>query len=145
MGYFFSNRTGASQGDGVLVAFKESPAADQVNAQFVLASAVSGAAASIRQVNGVLSNFTSVADGAAGIVSTMVGAFTPVKFVVAPSGSADIGKPVYLSTTAGQATLTAPTGTGETIFRIGYLSRGVADANGNWFIQFQPQFIGLVP
>ena len=145
MGYFFSNRTGATQTDGVLIALKESPAADQVNAQFVLASAVSGAAASIRQVNGVLSNFNSVSEGSAGIVSTMVGAFTPVRFVVAPSGPADIGKPVYLSTTAGQATLTAPTGSGETIFRIGYLSRGVADANSNWFVQFHPQFIGLIP
>jgi len=145
MGYFMSNRTGSSQTDGVLIAFKESPTADQVNAQFVLASAASGSAASIRKVNGVLSNFSSVSDGAAGIVSTMAGAFTPVKFVSVPAGSVDIGKPVYLSTTAGQATLTAPSGSGETVFRIGYLSRGVADANGNWFIQYQPQFIADIP
>jgi hypothetical protein len=145
--YVGYNRTASSYTDGALLAFQVSPSADHVSPQFVLASAASGAATSIKQVNGISSASLSVASGSPGLVCVVAGTMTPVQFAAgaAPSGSADIGKPVYLSTTAGQATLTAPTGSGETIFRIGYLSRGVSDANGNWFVQFQPQFIGLIP
>jgi hypothetical protein len=80
----------------------------------------------------------------------IAGTVTPVQFAsgAAPAGSADIGKPVYLSATAGQegkATLTAPSGAGQRVFQVGILARGVADANSNWFVQLQPQFIADIP
>jgi len=51
----------------------------------------------------------------------------------------DIGKPVYLGT-AGALTLTAPTASGSTVFRIGY----VADTQAG-LIHFAPQFIAKRP
>ncbi len=52
----------------------------------------------------------------------------------------DIGKPVYLDTTAGALTLTAPTASGSTVFRIGYVA-----GTSNGVIHFMPQFIAKRP
>jgi hypothetical protein len=41
--------------------------------------------------------------------------------------------------------MTAPTGSGEAIVRLGTLVRSVANADSNYFVQFMPQFIGLIP
>jgi hypothetical protein len=145
IGYEGTNRSGANYGNGTLLAHQVSPAADQVNPQFVLASAAAGGVTSIRRVAAISSPSFSIADGSNGIVTSFAGGICPMSFDVAPAGGADIGKPVYLSTTAGMATLTAPSGSGETIFQVGILARGVADANSNWFVQFMPQFIADIP
>ena len=50
----------------------------------------------------------------------------------------DIGKPVYLSTTAGQVSKTAPSGTGDIVFQVGIC---VAGSGTTWEILLQPQFI----
>ena len=51
---------------------------------------------------------------------------------------ADIGKPVYLSTTAGQVSKTAPSGAGDIVFQVGIC---VAGSGTTWEILLQPQFI----
>lgn len=147
IGYIAYNRSGSAYTDGALLAFKASPAADIASPQTVLASAASGAAASIKAVAAISSHNASVANDGFGVVCTVAGTITPMQFVAggAPSGSADIGAAVYLSTTAGKATLTPPSASGETVYRVGYLARGVADAASNWYVQFQPQFIALIP
>jgi hypothetical protein len=145
LGYAVTNRSGSAVTDGALLAFQVSPAADQLNPQVVLASAASGAAASVRQVNAIFTPSFSVANGSDGAACTIPGSIVPVQFASAPVGSADIGKPVYLSTTAGKATLTAPSASGQRVFQVGILARGTADASSNWYVQFMPQFIADIP
>jgi hypothetical protein len=140
-----TNRSGSAYLDGALLAFQVSPAADSGSPQFVLASAASGAAASIKQVNAISSASFSIASGSSGMTCMVAGTITPVQFAVAPAGPADIGKPVYLSTTAGKATLVAPSNSGERVFQVGILARGTADASSNWYVQFMPQFIADIP
>ena len=61
----------------------------------------------------------------------------------------DIGKIIYLSATAaGKASLTAPSGTGETVYRLGILQLHTAIANAPQTVYacyFQPQFIIEIP
>jgi hypothetical protein len=150
IGYFGFNRSGSAYTDGALLAYKVSPTADNAQPQYVLASAANGAAASIKWVVAVSCQNASVANDGQGNVCTVAGTITPVQFAAgaAPAGPADIGKPVYLSATVGQsgkATLTAPSGSGERVWQVGLLARGVADANSNWFVQLMPQFIADIP
>ncbi len=66
----------------------------------------------------------STAAGAQGNpLNVATGGETSVLFASAPA-STDNGKQVYLSTTDGTATLTAPTGSGQTVVRIGKLKGG---------------------
>jgi hypothetical protein len=150
IGYFSYNRSGGSYTDGTLLAFQASPAVDNAQPQFVLASAASGSLSSIKWVNGISCNNASVANDGQGNVCTVAGTITPVKFETGgdPAGPTDIGKRVYLSPVAaqaGKATLLQPSGSGERLFQIGILARGVTDANSNWFVQFVPQFIEDIP
>lgn len=142
--YLCTNRTASAISDGYIVALQASPAADSVYAQVVLANA-NGGSANLRIPFGAAMNQGGSAWAAAanGLVQK-IGMF-PVKFAVAPAGGADIGKPVYLSETDGQATLTAPSTSGRTIYRLGYLARGVADAAGLWYVDWSPQFIADIP
>ncbi len=57
--------------------------------------------------------------------------------------SGDTGKAVYLSTTNGRATLTAPSATGNKVVRVGYVWDGSANigTTGIHSVVFQPQFI----
>jgi len=68
-----------------------------------------------------------------------IGGEIPATFASAPA-AASIGLEVYLSETAGQATLTAPSTAGSAVYRLGYL----AFANGadtTCRILWQPQFM----
>ena len=142
--YLCLNRTASTISDGSIVAFQASPAADSHLAQVQLANA-NGATANLRVPFGAAMNQGGPAWAAAGTgLVQKIGMF-PVKFAVAPAGGADIGKPVYLSETDGQATLTAPSAAGRTIYRLGYLARGVADAAGLWYVDWNPQFIADIP
>jgi hypothetical protein len=150
IGYFSYNRSGGAYTDGTLLAFQASPTADNAQPQFVLASAASGSLSSIKWVNGISCHNASVANDGQGGACTVAGTITPVKFETGgdPAGPADIGKRVYLSPVVGQegkATLLQPSGSGERLFQVGILARGVADANSNWFVQFVPQFIEDIP
>jgi hypothetical protein len=83
--------------------------------------------------------------GAAAVkqVMTTVGQVSGVTFTSNPS-SGDQGKAVYLSTTAGQATLTAPSASGDHVVRIGFLYSSTALATGVYPIIFQPQYISQI-
>lgn len=71
---------------------------------------------------------------------TMPGGLVSVLFTAAPL-AADIGKTVYLNTTAGQVTLTAPTtGQDKVVFKIGVLASGDG-ADTTPLVLFQPQFL----
>lgn len=80
--------------------------------------------------------------GAAAVkqVMTTCGQVSGVTFTSNPS-SGDQGKAVYLSTTAGQATLTAPSLSGDHVVRIGFLYSSTPISTGVYPIIFQPQYI----
>lgn len=72
-------------------------------------------------------------------VVTVPGSITSVKFASVPAGDSDIGKPVYLSTTAGEATMTAPS-TGR-VYRIGILFDGTAVSGSLYKVLYIPAFV----
>lgn len=72
-------------------------------------------------------------------VATVPGSIISVKFASVPAGDTDIGKPVYLSTTAGEATMTAPS-TGR-VYRIGVLFDGTAVAGSLYKVLYLPAFV----
>lgn len=90
-----------------------------------------------REVVGAALN---TAGGGAGdlLVGTVPGSVIPVKFASPPSGS-DVGKPVYLSTTAGQATPTAPVS--GRVYRLGLLLSSTANGDGNYRVLWLPSFV----
>lgn len=57
----------------------------------------------------------------------------------------DSGKPIYLSATAGDLTLTPPTGSGNTVFRVGYVLSHNGGPSGVAMMLFSPQFIAKRP
>jgi hypothetical protein len=83
--------------------------------------------------------------GAAAVkqVMTTCGQVTGAKFTSNPS-SGDQGKAVYLSTTAGQVSLTAPSASGDKVVRIGFLYSSTALSTGVYPVIWQPQFINTV-
>ena len=60
--------------------------------------------------------------------------------------SGDTGKPAYLSTTAGRATITAPSASGDQVVRVGYVIDGSSNVGSTGLHQvlFMPQFISTV-
>jgi hypothetical protein len=85
----------------------------------------------------------AVAATGTAFIYTYHGSTVPVLFGAAPA-VADNGKRVYLSTTPGIATLTAPVGTGLNVQEIGVLVGGTGAANpAN--VLYQPQFIARRP
>ncbi len=60
--------------------------------------------------------------------------------------SGDTGKPAYLSTTAGRATVTAPSTSGDQVVRVGYVIDGSSNVGSTGLHQvlFMPQFISTV-
>ena len=141
--YSCVNRTASTISDGFLVALQISPAADNQAAQVVLSNASGVATARIPLGAAMNQGGVAFSAGSNGNVQYM-GMF-PVKFSPTPAGGAQIGQPVYLSETDGQATLTPPSTSGSTIYQIGYLARGVADAAGLWYVMWRPQFIADIP
>jgi hypothetical protein len=81
-----------------------------------------------------LAGSTSAVSAAGAIYVTAVGLYTLLASDTA-FNAADVGKPVYLTTT-GAFSITAPTGTGDAVTRIGM----VAATNQIWV---QPQFVGI--
>jgi hypothetical protein len=76
------------------------------------------------------------------LAASVPGTLVPMQFASGPA-AANIGAPVYLGT-AGQVTLTAPTASGTTVYRVGYLAAGSA-VNGLYAVLFAPQFIAKRP
>lgn len=73
-------------------------------------------------------------------VFNSVGNVTEVRFSVAPGGG-DIGKDVFLSTVDGRASLTAPVGPAQRVYRLGTLSSTTLGPVGGYPIVYQPQVI----
>lgn len=76
-------------------------------------------------------------------VYTVAGSLIPVNFGSAPA-AADNGKPVFVSTTAGQGTITAPTSSGTVTYIIGIL-QGADGVSTQPTVLYQPQFISVRP
>ena len=72
-------------------------------------------------------------------IFTTPGALIPVRFAAAPAAASN-GRWVYLSQTAGQATLTAPTGASDVVYRLGFLQGGDG-ASTVPTVLWAPQFI----
>lgn len=76
-------------------------------------------------------------------VATIPGTVVTVVFDAAPT-AAQNGAPAYLSETAGNATVTAPTASGSTVFRVGVVQSGDGAAT-SVKILWMPQFIANNP
>jgi hypothetical protein len=74
------------------------------------------------------------------------GTMTYLKFDTAPTGGL-VGQAVFLGAgaNAGKASLTAPTTSNASIWRVGILGGTVADANGNYLVYWHPQYLGRRP
>lgn len=73
-------------------------------------------------------------------VFNTLGNVTEIQFSVAP-GAGDIGKDVFLSTVAGRASLTAPTGPAQRVYRLGMLQSVTVGPSGGYPVIYQPQVI----
>jgi len=106
--------------------------------EVVKASGVTAAGTS--NVDGI--SRSTVLSGALVDVYVTRGVSVPHNFSVAPAGASN-GSTVYLSTTAGRATLTAPVAAGSTVFQLGTLvgADGI-DTSPN--VLFKPQLIAQI-
>jgi len=103
--------------------------------------AVSTTTSGIWDVAGIA--LMSVAAAASVEVAEISGVVQSVRFAVAPAGAAN-NDPVFLSTIAGVASLTPPTSSGNTIFRVGILIGGDG-VTLTPDVLFRPQFISQIP
>lgn len=83
------------------------------------------------------------ADTAPVKVYTVPGSLIPVNFSAAPAASLN-GRPVFVSTTPGEGTTTAPTGSGNVVYILGIL-QGADGADTSPLVLYQPQFIAVRP
>lgn len=74
---------------------------------------------------------------------TLVGSLVPMLFGAAPAGASN-GNTVWLSTVAGEVTLTPPTGPGEVLFSMGIL-QGADGADPTPLVLFNPQLVAVRP
>lgn len=66
-------------------------------------------------------------------------------FVMKLSGApSSVGQRVYLSTTAGEGTVTAPSASGNVVFQVGFVLSTTAQSGSNYPVLFQPQFIAEI-
>lgn len=114
-----------------------------VNLQRVQAAEANAAQDNDRRFFGIALEAAGAAGDILG-VATVAGSIAFVKFDVNPA-TADVGKPVYIHTTAGDASLTAPTASASSVVKIGLLMGDTADGNGNFAVMLQPQFIAQRP
>lgn len=101
-----------------------------------------GASDNDRAVHGVASNAAAAAGDhfeATAVVGTMMAT------KISGLGGTDTGKAIYLSATAGDLTLTPPTGAGNTVFRVGYVLSHDGGAASTAMMLFSPQFIAKRP
>ena len=96
--------------------------------------------------NVVASALEAGPSGAAAVKAAMstCGQVAAVKFTGGNPSTGDRGKPVYLSTTAGQVSLTAPSGTGDHVVRVGFVYSSTALDTNVYPVLFQPQYINTV-
>lgn len=83
----------------------------------------------------------SAEDASGGAVSNGRVIFHGAGVVDIPTGTPAVGDRVYLSETAGKATLTAPTTAGSVVYQVGFVTNATAISGTIFTIVFQPQFI----
>lgn len=103
--------------------------------------AISTTASSIYDVVGVAQ--TSVLALQTVSVFTLEGLRLPMRFLVAP-GAGTNGFPVFLDSSAGAATLTPPTSSGNTIFRVGIL-QGADGVTTTPDVLYRPRYVSQIP
>jgi len=91
------------------------------------------------------SAITTTSADAVSLMHTVPGARNLVAFDTAPTGGA-IGQIVYLAggANAGKVTLTAPTTSNASIWRVGFLA-GTTAVNGLYSVYWHPQYLGRRP
>lgn len=126
------------------------PVNENVTKGDVLRSKIAGAHGMLEKANDAGTHCVGVAlESCASCSTSIVGniCITPGQIMPLNFGSdltsGDTGKAVYLSTTNGRATLTAPSATGNKVVRVGYVWDGSANigTTGIHSVVFQPQFI----
>lgn len=85
----------------------------------------------------------AAADTAPVQVYTVTGSLIPMTFASAPASNRN-GDPVYLSSTPGRATLTAPTSGPAIVWLLGVL-QGADGAETSPLVLYMPQFVNLIP
>jgi hypothetical protein len=138
------NASGGALAAGDLVCVVYNPASAPSDSYQPKVKKADADAASIyeRRFFGVVQS-ASIADGAAGYAASLAGSVALCSFASAPA-LGDIGKPVFLATSAGQATLLAPSSSGQSVFQIGYLADSTSQG-GKYAVVMQPQYIGQIP
>jgi hypothetical protein len=76
-------------------------------------------------------------------VYTTTGILVPINFAAAP-GAATNGSVVFVSATGGEGTITAPTGMGNVLYKVGIL-QGADGADTSPLVLLQPQFLAKRP
>lgn len=140
IGQVVVNNTASSISSGAILALQYNPTNGAISR--VVAASANAANASERVPMGVAA-VTLTGSGGSGRASMGHGLAAMVQLDTAP-GATDVGRPVYVSTTAGVGSLTAPSGSGQTIYRVGYLQQAPA-SSGLYRILLAPEFIGLIP
>ena len=76
-------------------------------------------------------------------IYTLAGSLVPVNFAAAPGAAAN-GQVVFVTATGGEGSVSAPTGSGNIIFKIGIL-QGADGATTSPAVLFQPQYMSKRP
>jgi hypothetical protein len=130
-------------GDVVTIDGSQNPASPMVP-RMVKAEADAGDQEE-RAFAGVVTS-ASLSANALGYVAAVAGSVVPVAFKASDLPAAgDVGAPVYVSTDAGMAQMSAPTMSGQTVYQIGLLVSETAVTGVKYAVQLQPQLIGRIP
>ena len=140
------NGSGGPLAVGTVVAIKVSDTPTSIYAPKVLKADANAAAETTRRFAGVIIG-AELANGSTGLCAALAGSVCGVNLSTdgLPASSADVGKPVYLSSTAGEATMVAPVSPGDTIYQIGHLVSHTAISGSRYAVQLAPQILGTVP
>lgn len=133
-----SNGAGLALTSGAAIAAGDVVSVDTTNGGGRLVKADANGGGTLDSVIGIALDTVGSA-GSNVRVATVVGSLVTVTFDSAPADG-DQGKIVYLSTTAGVVTLTAPSASGSTVFRVGVLQNATTTK-----IVYMPQYIGNNP
>jgi len=145
IGVVAENGTGSSISAGTIVSEKASGTpVNGVNMPYVTAASANASPTNGRSFAGIA--IETIASGLTGRIATVPGMIVPITFDAAAAPAAgDRGKPVYLSKTAGIASMSAPTGSDYNVQIIGYVINTSAQSANNYWVQLDPQLVAVVP
>jgi hypothetical protein len=143
-GIDIENAAGVALAVGDVLAVKASVTPTSVFAPKVTKASNDDATAAHRRFCGVA--LGTVADTVTGYAAAIAGTICGVNFKSGeePSSSAQVGSPVYIADTAGEATMTEPAVSGQTKYIIGHLVSATAISGARYAVQLAPQYVGEV-